>query len=102
MSDWNKWEHHVLHEIKTLREDQKNHGDYLNRIENTLSRQEVHLQEHMRRTELSENRLEHVENSLAPIQKHVIHLEGGFKLLGLLSALTAAIYTLNQIFKWFV
>ena len=46
-----------------------------------LTRQEEHLKEHMRRTELNEERIEQVEEKWDRIESHLDKIEGAFTLL---------------------
>ena len=57
----------------------------LDSMDKTLTKQEIHLQEHIRRTEALENHLEMIKKDIAPVQKHVNMVEGAFKLLGVIS-----------------
>lgn len=57
-----------------------------------LVRQESNLQEHMRRTDL-------LEKTIIPIHKHVILVNGFFKIATSLFALAAAIATVIKYFK---
>lgn len=50
----------------------------------TLAAQHESLKEHMRRTQL-------LEDAVGPITKHVSHVEGGLKLLGVLTVLVGVI-----------
>lgn len=65
--------------------------DKLHAIDKTLVKQEENLKIHIYRTELAEKRLEIIENDLSPVKKHVNMLEGGLKLLGIISLLIGII-----------
>lgn len=49
-------------------------SERLSSIDSTIYAQHISLKEHMRRTDL-------LEKSLDPVQKHVIMIQGGIKLL---------------------
>lgn len=57
----------------------------LGSIDVTLAKQEVNLREHMRRTQLNEEAIEHITEALVPINKHVNMLEGVLKFFGIVS-----------------
>lgn len=59
----------------------------LSSIDITLAKQEVNLREHMRRTQLNEEAIDHITEALVPINKHVNMLEGVLKFFGLISVL---------------
>jgi hypothetical protein len=59
----------------------------LNAIDQTLVKQEENLKTHMYRTELAEKRLEHIESDLEPVKTHINRIDGGLKLLGIISLL---------------
>ena len=58
--------------------------DRLDTSEKVQVKQEANLAEHMRRTAL-------LEEGLKPVQKHVTRVEGGLKLLGLISVVVEII-----------
>lgn len=74
-------------------------AEKIHSIDLTLAKQEENLKIHMYRTELSEKRLEHIENVLAPINKHVSGVEGVLKFLGVLSVVLGIILTFLKIFS---
>lgn len=57
----------------------------LDSVDKTLVKQEVNLNEHMRRTELAEKQISDIKTELAPIKRHVDMVHGALKLLGILS-----------------
>jgi hypothetical protein len=71
----------------------------LMQMNNTLIRHDENLKEHMRRTELLERQLEKSESKfyseISPIKKHVLHVEGALKLLGLLSVIAGILSALS-------
>lgn len=65
----------------------------LDNVDKTLAKQEVHLAEHIRRTAL-------LEDAIVPIKKHVNHVEGALKFLGvvgLVASVATAIVKLVQL-----
>lgn len=61
--------------------------DRLDSIDKTLVKQETNLEEHMRRTEI-------MEDKINPIEAHVHQMRGAGKLLGLLALVAGIIGTL--------
>jgi hypothetical protein len=62
--------------------------DELVKINVTLAAQHVQLAEHIRRTGLLEEAFDHImEEEIKPVHQHVNRVEGGLKLLGVLSLL---------------
>jgi hypothetical protein len=59
--------------------------DRLNHIDITLVKQEENLKEHMRRTLIAEESIEVIRTELKPVKKHIHMIEGGLKLLALVS-----------------
>lgn len=55
------------------------------------ARHEVNLREHMRRSAANEEAVNILRKEFQPIKKHVIYVEGFFKILGLLVTLTAGV-----------
>ena len=66
-------------------------------IDKTLVKQEENLKLHMHRTEVSENRLAHVETVLVPINKHVNMVHGAMKLLGIVAILVGIAATISRL-----
>lgn len=64
--------------------------DRLDSVDKTLVKQEANLGEHMRRTAL-------LEEDLKPIKKHVGHVEGGLKLLGILSLILGILFSIGKL-----
>lgn len=54
-------------------------------VDVTLAVQAEQLSGHIRRTEIAEKRLDSIDNQLEPIQKHVNHVEGALKFVGIIS-----------------
>lgn len=65
----------------------------LDSAEKVAVKQEANLAEHMRRTEL-------LENDLKPVKKHVAMVNGGLKLLGIISLIIGIIAGLMKIFNF--
>ena len=77
-------------------EDLKN---LIHDVDKKLAIQNEILREHMRRTEIAEEGIKILHNDLAPLKKHVAHVEGGLKLLG---GLATAVGILTAIAKLFI
>lgn len=54
--------------------------DELTELNLKVARQEVRLEDHMRRTELAEVNIEKIADTIKPIQAHVALIESGFRL----------------------
>ena len=67
-------------------------------IDRTLAVQAQQLTEHMRRTELAEKAIAQVNTDIQPIRRHVHHMEGALKFLGLLSVVVAIIAGVWKVF----
>ena len=61
--------------------------DRLGSIDVTLAKQEVHLAEHIRRTQI-------LEDDMVPVKEHVQQVNGIIKFIGLLSILATIIGTI--------
>lgn len=59
-------------------------ADHMAEMNVTLGKQSIILEEHIRRTDLLEKKIE-------PIEKHVHRVEGAFKLIGLIATLAAIV-----------
>jgi hypothetical protein len=80
----------------------------LDSVDKTLVKQEANLGEHMRRTELAEKNIEKVqqdskeavtklETEMAPVKKHVAHVEGFLKGIGLLATVVSLLAGLAKL-----
>jgi hypothetical protein len=58
------------------------------RIDTTLAKQAVTLEEHVKRTELAEHRIEHLQSQLDPIKAHVAGISAIPRFITLVSVLT--------------
>jgi tetrahydromethanopterin S-methyltransferase subunit G len=74
----------------------------LTEIDRTLLVNTSSLEKHMLRTELSEKRLEKIENELIPVSRHVSQVSGALKFVGILSLVTGFIYTAVKLVSEFV
>lgn len=72
-------------------------ADRLNEIDKTLVKQEGNLQKHMLRTDQNEQMIKLISDALKPVVKHVSHVEGGLKLLGVLSLIAGIVLTVSKI-----
>lgn len=81
--------------VETIHKDVSVIKGNMAKIDSTLVKQEAHLEEHIRRTEASEARLDVIEKSLVPLQHHVVMFSGAGKLLTIVATLigmAAAVY----------
>lgn len=84
--------------MKEIIEKLEKIDDRLLCIDKTLVKQEENLQEHMRRTDLAEERLEKLHVEVTPIKSHVEQVKGAAKFISLLTLLTSiasVIYTIT-------
>lgn len=77
----------------------------LNRIEEKLdklvelqSEIRIDVSEHIRRTQIAEENIEKLSNSMQPVQEHVAFIRGLGKLITILLAAGAAVITMWQSF----
>ena len=77
-NDWKEWSQHVLIELKRLNHKQNELNANMSSIDKTLSAQHVQLAEHIRRTEL-------LEEAIQPVKEHVAMVNGGLKLIKIIS-----------------
>lgn len=75
----------ILEEIKKL-------DSRLDSIDITLAKQHVSLDEHIRRTELLENKVD-------PIEKHVVFVNAAFKILSAVGAIILGLAALYESYK---
>lgn len=74
-------------------EDKLDHiSEKIGSIDTTLAAQHVSLKEHMRRTSL-------LEEDMKPIKKHVHHVHGALKLIGLIATIAGIIEIVFQLVK---
>lgn len=71
--------------IEKLLDKIENINKHLYSIDMTLVKQHASLEVHMARTTTNEKLIEIIVADMKPIKKHVNHVEGGVKLLGLLA-----------------
>lgn len=71
----------------------------LDTIEKVLIQQEANLKHHIYRTELAEKRLEHIEDQIVPVTKHITRIDGVLKFLGFLTLVGGVILTFLKIFS---
>lgn len=58
--------------------------DGLTSLNTKVARQEIRLEEHMRRTEVAEHNIDKIAESIKPIQTHVALVESGFRITRLM------------------
>lgn len=68
----------------------------LDNVDKTLVAQHESLKLHMYRTDQNEERIKNIEDAIMPIMKHVSHVEGGLKLLGIVSIVFSIALTLYK------
>jgi len=76
-----------------MKDDIKGIKSILASVDITLVKQEESLKHHIYRTGLAEKRLQHIEDGLEPIKAHVSRVDGGLKMLGILSLVLGIIAT---------
>ncbi len=64
-------------------------GTHLASVDITLAKQNVTLEEHVRRTGLAEDAIAGLRDDLKPIQTHVAMVSGAFKFIGILATLAS-------------
>ena len=71
----------------------------LNSIDVKLAKQQCHLESQVERCKLIEDDVEQIKHSIRPLQVHVSRVEGGVKVLGILSVLLGIVASLFGFFK---
>lgn len=84
----------LYHKIDTL--DMK-----LDAIDKTLLKQELNLREHMKRSDQLEILIGSVNVDMKPLQKHVAMVEGGLKLIGIVSLCVGIVLGIAQLVRMF-
>jgi len=69
----------------------------LNDMAITLAKQEVSLAEHIKRSNLLEERLELLREEMRPVEKHVFYMHGALKALGVLSVVVGVVLAIKQL-----
>lgn len=96
----------VLQKIETLRIDitqELNHiySDLdlrLDNVEKVMIAQEINLKEHMRRTDALEDLVRTIQDKeLKPLHRHVAMVDGGIKLIGIVSLVVGVILGFSKI-----
>jgi len=64
------------------KETQKDILTRLGSIDTTLARQEVHLKNHMRRSDMNEKAVEVLTAMIVPLQSHVSRVDGVIRFIG--------------------
>ena len=64
------------------KETQKDILTRLGSIDTTLARQEVHLKNHMRRSDMNEKAVEVLTAMVTPLQSHVARVDGVIRFIG--------------------
>ena len=82
----------ILDQIKQVRKISEDSDKRLDKIDVTLASQHVILDEHIKRTELLEQKMEHVD-------RHVNMVNGALKLIGFVGIVVALIEGLLHIFS---
>lgn len=67
-NDWIEWRKFVLSELKRLGKDANYIHQQLVQINETLLRNTVSLEEHMKRTNLLEDKIEHIDTHVKKVQ----------------------------------
>lgn len=68
--------------------------DKISNIDVTLAKQQISLDEHIRRTAIAEQHIEAIREDIKPMQKHINMVQGGLKVLAALGAVIFSILKL--------
>jgi tetrahydromethanopterin S-methyltransferase subunit G len=71
----------------------------LNNVDKTLVKQEMNLDEHMKRSDSLETMINHVKMDLEPVESHVKNVNLILKIIGILGSSICAIYYAIEIYK---
>lgn len=72
----------------------------LHSIDRTVAKQEVHLAEHMRRTEVAEANIQLIHDELKPIKQHVSRVDGIVRFVGYIAILAGVTAAITDILRW--
>ncbi len=89
----------ILDEVKSIRVKVDKSDERLDSIDITLVRQNATLEEHVRRTELLEDKTNQLSDDLKPVEKHVAMVTGALKLLGIVGTIVAIIVGIVEFIK---
>jgi tetrahydromethanopterin S-methyltransferase subunit G len=78
--------------LERIEEKIDNLGGHLGTIDTTLALQHVSLEQHIRRTEL-------LEEKIAPLEKHVSQVHGIMKFIGILTTIGSFIGVILKLLK---
>lgn len=73
--------------------------DRLNNVDKTLVKQEMNLDEHMKRSDNLEEMINLVKNDLKPVENHVKGVNLVLKILGILGSGVCVLYYAIEIYK---
>lgn len=73
--------------------------DRLDTIDQSLVKYNAQLEYHIQRSDNIESYVQHLEDKLIPVEKHVIMVNGIVKFIGIISIIGTIILTLLQIFR---
>lgn len=66
-------------------------------IDITTAKQEINIHEHIRRTNLLEERVEQIREELKPVEIHVHYMHGTLKAIGVLSLLIGIAVAIKEL-----
>lgn len=93
---------HVARVVEQIAQDVKEIKEDVSALKVTAAVQQKDLENHIYRTELAEKAIQLLKDAVAPIQKHVTHVEGALKLLGALATGVGVIAGVVKILQLFV
>jgi uncharacterized protein YwgA len=110
--EWGSWSNHVLSELKRLdsgvskaNDTLEEHKTSLEAINQTLIRNTVSLEEHVKRTNLLERKFEHIDTEVDGLKDHLKEIKwmtsGVFKFMILVAGIASFVGTLITILDKF-
>lgn len=89
----------ILDEVKSIRIKVDKSDERLDLIDVTLVKQNATLEEHVRRSELMEERAEKIELEIEPLKKRAAQMDGVLKFLGITGTVIAIVVGLIEFIK---
>jgi predicted RNA methylase len=82
----------IKKELEDINTKLEEHTQILASVDKTLALQALHLEQHMRRTDLAEENLKILRTEFRPVERHVEVINGIAKFLSVSGAVVGAIY----------
>lgn len=98
--DWTTWGKHVLESLHSLQRTVERVADRQDDQASTLVRNTVTLEEHVRRTDLLEQKVDHVESQVGDVSAHVHRVQGMSRMARLIAVAAGTLTSILGILKY--